>query len=101
MTRVNDPPNDMLCRPRVQFTVSSMFQFGVFRSSAVLPPPVVAPVAPSGNPRLNPCWFANCSAAIPCEKRLGDHCQPPVTRFTRLGDSVDRKLIEPTVRCDL
>ena len=34
------------------------------------------------------------------EKSSGDHCQPPLSSLTMFDDSVERRLVEPTVRYD-
>ena len=34
------------------------------------------------------------------EKTSGDHCHPPFSSLTIVDDSVERRLVEPTVRYD-
>ena len=43
---------------------------------------------------------ANMSLVTLVENSSGDHCHPPLNSFTRVGDSVERRLVEPTVRYD-
>ena len=101
-TCMNVPPKLKLCVPLSQLRVLSMFQFVVLRSSR--------PVRLPGEVRPNMLAFVKLQPNPPCcanisrvrfgENSSGDHCQPPFTSLTMLDDSVERRLVEPTVRYD-
>ena len=80
-----------------------MFQLVVFRSSMpvrfpgdVRPNISDALAVPKSQP--NPPCCANISRVTLDENSSGDHCHPPRSSLTRVDDSVERRLVEPTVR---
>ena len=97
---MNEPPKLRLWAPRSQLSVLSMFQLVVFRSSSPVRfpgdvrPNMLAAVKLQPKP---PCW-SNMSEVTLVENSSGDHCHPPRSSLTRFEDSVERRLVEPTVR---
>src|SRR5688572_28979554 len=83
-----------------------MFQFVVLRGCGLFCDVTLVRLlksvlfGPPPKPRLKPLWLLNMSRFRLPKKSTGDHCQPVVTSLTKSRPSVERSLIEPTVRYD-
>ncbi len=89
----------MLWLPFSQLSVFSKLMLVVLRGAGLAV--AVAPVRPwptVPRPMFQKPWFSNMSRVTLVKNSFGDHCQPLFASLTRLGDSVDRIVIDPVVR---